>query len=341
VPELRVRRDDVAVCELAEGESPDAQLEDGEAQLRIERFALSTNNATYAQTGDSLGYWRVFPAPDGWGRVPAWGYARVERSRAPGVEKGQRVFGMVPMGSHVTVRPQATPFGFVDDAAHRSDLNPVYNRYLVVDGEGDDAELVMRPLFATAVVLDLVLGDELEAAILTSASSKTAYSLAHLLRRRSVQTIGLTSEGNRDWVEGLGLYDRVLSYGDAGEVEASTDGTVLVDFAGDPALVRALHERLGDALRRSISVGFTHRRPDADEQQLPGPAPTFFFAPDEMVRREGELFPHYVETWPEFARVLERTMRIERVAGADGLVAVYRELIGGRVDPAIGYVVAL
>jgi hypothetical protein len=339
VPELRVRLDDIAVCELAESESPDSELREGEAQLQVERFALSTNNVSYAELGDELGYWRLFPAPEGWGRIPAWGYARVARSRADAVPEGRLLFGMVPMGSYLTVRPEARPFGLVDSASHRSELSPVYNRYLHAGDGGDDAELVMRPLFGTSVVLDLVLGDRASpsAAILTSASSKTAYGLAHLLSRRSVPTLGLTSKRHRDWVTGLELYDRVITYEQADEVEAGP-GAVLVDFAGDRALMRTLHTRIGDSLARSIRVGFTHRGSLDDAPALPGPAPEFFFAPDEMVRRGRELAQRYVEAWADFAPVVERAMRIERIADGDRLVAVYRQLVAGEADPAVGYV---
>ena len=78
-----MRRDDLASCELVEGESLREDLDEGEAQLRVERFALTTNNVTYAALGEQLGYWRLFPAPEGWGRIPAWGYARVVGSRSP------------------------------------------------------------------------------------------------------------------------------------------------------------------------------------------------------------------------------------------------------------------
>lgn len=39
--------------------------------LAVERFGLSGSNITYAQVGNQfgLGYWRPFPAEDGWGRV--------------------------------------------------------------------------------------------------------------------------------------------------------------------------------------------------------------------------------------------------------------------------------
>ncbi len=345
MPELRVRRDDLSSCELVEGESPRQDLAEGEAQLLVERFALSANNITYAVFGDQLGYWRLFPAPDGWGRIPAWGYARVLASRSAAAVEGKLVLGLVPMGRHLTVRPAPSPVGFMDAAAHRAELSPVYNQYLPVEGEADDAALIMRPLFGTAVLLDLVLDDRgLDGArtvVLTSASSKTAYGLAHLLRARpEVETIGLTSAARRSWVEELGLYDTVLSYEGVGEL-AAPGGAVLVDFAGDQELVRGVHEQLGEALQRSILVGFTHQRTGASQAPLPGPTPEFFFAPDEMVRRGRELGLRYADAWRDFAPVAERTMRVEHVTGGDELVRVYRALLAGDFDPAVGYVASL
>ena len=57
------------------------------------------------------------------------------------------MFGLVPMATYLTVRPEAHPMGFVDAAPHRASLSPVYNQYLSEEGEGDDAALVLRPLF--------------------------------------------------------------------------------------------------------------------------------------------------------------------------------------------------
>ena len=344
MPELRVRRDDLASCDLVEGEPPREDLADGEAQLLVERFALSANNITYATLGDRLGYWRLFPAPAGWGRIPAWGYARAVTSRSSVLAVGRRVFGLVPMATYVTVLPAPHPVGFVDAAPHRAELSPVYNQYLSVEGEGDEAALVMRPLFGTSVLLDLVLSEAgwggAKTVVLTSASSKTAYGLAHLLRERPVETIGLTSAARRAWVDGLGLYDAVLAYDELGHLRAP-GGAVLVDFAGDRTLVRGAHEQLGGSLVRSILVGYTHWQAEADETPLPGPVPDFFFAPDEMVRRGRELAQRYAVAWEAFAPVAQRTMRIERVSGGDALVRVYRDLLEGRSDPAVGYVVSL
>jgi hypothetical protein len=344
VAELRVRRDDLTACELAEGESLRGDLAEGEAQLVVERFALTSNNVTYGAFGEQLGYWNLFPAPDGWGRIPAWGYARVVASRSPAAAEGQRVSGLVPMGTHLTVSPAPHPAGFIDAAPHRAELSPVYNQYISVEGEGDDAALVMRPLFGTGILLDLMLSeagfDGAGTVVLTSASSKTAYSLAHLLRERPVETVGLTSPARRPWVEGLDLYDRVLGYDELGDLDAA-GSAVLVDFAGDRRVVRGVHEQLGDALVRSVVVGFTHWQAEADDAPLPGPVPEFFFAPTEIARRGGELGQVFGSAWQAFAPVAERVMRIERVTDGDELVRVYRALLEGRADPAAGYVVSL
>jgi Protein of unknown function (DUF2855) len=341
VPELQVRRDDLSSCRLADGEPLRDDLDEGEAQLQVERLALTANNVTYAIEGDRLGYWRLFPAPTGWGRIPAWGYARVIASRSPMLRTGGRFFGLFPIGRYVTFRPAPHQLGFVDAAPHRRELPPVYNQYLAVDGDGDDAALVMRPLFAASVLLDLTLdATGIDTVVLTSASSKTAYGLAHLLRRRPVETVGLTSAARRTWVVGLGLYDTVLTYDNLSELTGA-GRAVLVDFAGDPSLVREVHERLADALTRSILVGFTHGTANADQAPHTGPAPEFFFAPDEIVRHRREFTRRYSAASREFAPIAGRTLRIERITDGRELERAYRDLLAGRVDPAAAYVASL
>ena len=176
--------------------------------------------------------------------------------------EGQRVLGLVPMGTYLTVRPAQSPVGFTDAALHRAELSPSTTSTSPVEGEAGDAALIMRPLFGTAVLLDLVLAetgfDRAPTIVLTSASSKTALWPGAPAAPRPLETIGLTSATRRSWVESLGLYGAVLAYEELSDLSAP-GGAVLVDFAGDRALVRGLHEQLGDALQRSILVGFTHR----------------------------------------------------------------------------------
>jgi uncharacterized protein DUF2855 len=328
MPELRVRRDDPATCRLFE-DTP----ADGEAVLQVERFALTANNVTYAVLGDRLRYWDVFPAPEGWGRVPAWGDARVVASRSPALPEGARVTGLVPMGTRFAIDPEASRLGFTDRSPHRAELAPFYNQYVPIEGEGEDAELVLRPLFMTAMLLDLAL-DDTETVVLTSASSKTALGLAHLLRRRGVRTVGLTSPERTAWVEDLGLHDVVAPY----DRIPDEGPAILVDFTGDRRIVRAVHERL--PLHRSVLVGFTHHDASRQDTPIPGPKPQFFFAPTEPPERRVEVWRRYADAWRDFAPVVERTMRIERVGDGDGLERVWRALVQGRADPGALYVVS-
>ena len=52
-------------------------LAPGDVRLTLERFALTSNNISYALGGDFLDYWGFFPAESGWGRLPAMGYGIV------------------------------------------------------------------------------------------------------------------------------------------------------------------------------------------------------------------------------------------------------------------------
>ena len=99
--DLLVRRDDFHTTRFRETETPD--LTDGQVLFRIDRFALTSNNITYAAAGDMLDYWGFFPAEEGWGRIPVMGFADVSASRHPGVAEGERVFGFFPMATHLVI----------------------------------------------------------------------------------------------------------------------------------------------------------------------------------------------------------------------------------------------
>ena len=114
-----VKRDDFRDTKIPESETP--APEPGQALLRVDTFGLTANNVTYAVFGEGMNYWDFFPAADGWGRVPMWGFAEVEESEAEGVEPGTRLFGYLPPSSHLIVTPVAVEGGgFVDGSPHRS-----------------------------------------------------------------------------------------------------------------------------------------------------------------------------------------------------------------------------
>ena len=344
--DVLVRRGDFDVVDVREATTP--ALEPGEVRLSIERFGVTSNNVTYAYLGEAANYWDAFPAPAGWGRVPAWGFSTVEASRHPDYAEGTRAFGLVPMSTRFTVSPEPAHGGFSDSAPHRRTMIPFYRRYRVV-GPGDPLDgirTIFRPLFPTSLLLaDVVSGKagELDAhvtALITSASSKTALGLAHALGGRGrVTTHGLTSAGNLGFVRGTGLFDAVTTY-DAVRDAGLTPPAILLDFAGNRSVVSAVHERLGDDLALSLIVGGTHTEAfDAPTGTagLSGPTPTRISGPAleaERIERVGEAA--YAAAVDEaegaFVAAARHWLRVDDRSGADAVVRVLADAFSGRLD---------
>jgi hypothetical protein len=351
---FEVRRDDLRTTRVTDGEPRASSVGEGEVQLRVDRFGLSANNVTYGAFGDAMSYWQFFPTGvDGWGRVPVWGFGDVVASGVDGIEPGERFYGYVPMSSYVTLRPEPGGGGFVDAAAHRRELPPVYNQYLRTppDAEHLDETLLLRPLFGTSFLIEAFLRENgsfgAEAIVLSSASSKTAYGLAFLLARAGdgVDVVGLTSQGNRAFVESLDVYDRVLAYDEIADGLASGE-LVFVDMAGDAAVREAVHRAAGSRLRHSAVVGATHWERLAGASELPGPAPEFFFAPTHLERLRTELGPGELqrlmnEAWMDFVTQLGDWMDIEHGSGPQAVERVWLAFVDGAVDPRRGHVLSL
>ncbi len=328
-----------------------APLNDGEVRLAIESFALTANNITYAVFGEAMKYWDFFPGPDGFGRVPVWGHARVEASAHPDIAVGQRFYGYWPMSTHLTVLAKPGKTGFTDVAPHRQHLAVVYNQYQAV-GEDDGLEAhkaLLQPLFTTAFLIDDQFDEHgfygAASVILSSASSKTAIGLAALLKRRGgVKVVGLTSPRNKAFVEGLGFYDQVVLYDDL--ATAPIEGpAAFVDFAGDAAVLASVHNRFADALKASILVGGTHWEAPktGGGGQLPGPTPAFFFAPDRIAKRRqdgapGEFERRYGAAWSGFVADAPRWLKVETGQGREAVQAAYLAQVDGGTPADVGVV---
>jgi Protein of unknown function (DUF2855) len=354
MPDFEVRRDDLRTTRLTDGEPRAESVGESEVQLQVERFGLSANNVTYGAFGDAMSYWAFFPAPDGWGRVPVWGFGDVVASKVEGIEPGERFYGYLPMSTYVTLRPEPTGGGFSDRAEHRRELPPVYNDYLrtPADAQHLDETLLLRPLFGTSFLIAAFLRDNAffgaDAVVLASASSKTAYGLAFLLARdgEAPDVIGLTSPGNREFVESLGVYDRVLTYDEASALGEGDAPLVFVDMAGDAAVRESVHRAAGDRLRHSAVVGATHWEQLGGGAELPGPAPEFFFAPTHLVRLSAELGPGELQrrlgaAWEDFLGALGGWMDIEHGEGPEAVERVWLGFVDGKVDPRRGHVLRL
>lgn len=135
IVEVQVRKNTITEHRLVNRPTPD--LADGDVLLRVDRFAVTANNVTYAVFGDAMNYWNFFPSAEPeWGIVPVWGFGDVVESRCDGVAVGERFYGYYPMASHVVVQPaKVTPTGFFDGVSHRRELHSVYNNYVRVSAD--------------------------------------------------------------------------------------------------------------------------------------------------------------------------------------------------------------
>lgn len=352
--DLLVDRSELAQTAIRETALP--ELTPGEALLRVDRVGVTANNVTYALFGDRMHYWDFFPTGEpAWGRVPLWGFAEVEASTVDDVPVGTRLFGYLPSSSHLVVQPgRYDERGFRDLAPHRQQLPSPYNRLTTVTGDAsyepgfEDLQILFRPLFMTSYMLaDFLTDNALFGApnvVISSASSKTSYGAAHLLDG-AARVIGLTSTGNVEFTRSLGCYDQVLSYDEVADLPQ--EKSVYVDVAGDPLLRQAVHEGLGQQLVHSAVVGAAHAasQPTLEgSAQLPGPRPAFFFAPDQMRKRNADWGPSGVEdgharAWAGFRPIVGNWVDVVVGTGAADLQAVWLEVLAGGTPPRVGHVV--
>jgi hypothetical protein len=345
---LAVRRDDLATTTLLETEVPKPAA--GEVLLRVDRVGLTANNVTYAVLGDAFRYWEFFPTEPGWGVVPLWGFAEVVDAALDGVTVGGRVYGYLPMASHLVIRPgRADARGFRDASPHRVGLPAPYNVYSLTETDPayerdrEDLLILYRPLFVTSFMLADKLADNdffgAKVLALSSASSKTAYGAAFLLHGQGPEVVGLTSPGNVEFTRSLGCYNRVVAYDDLAGLSDGTP-TAYLDLAGSGDLRTALRARLGDALVHEAIVGVTHQEP-AGRDALSGPRTQVFFAPDQMEKRVADwgregLDRRFAAAWQRFAPTVADWVDVEVRTGPDALRDTWLDVLAGRVSPRVG-----
>ena len=355
---IDIDRDDIAEASLVEEVA--VPLASGEVEVRVDSFAITANNVTYAALGKPIGlfengkgYWDFFsPGGEGPGRLPVWGFATVARSKVDGVAEGEQVYGYFPMASHVRLTPgRVNATGFVDVAAHRAGMPAVYDHYLRVSALGDFVEgdrdwwPVFRPLYLTGWLIADQFEDEGDYGagqmLVASASSKTAIGFAHAMRQRAKRPklVGLTSPRGRDFLTDAGLYDDLVLYDDVASLDPAI-ASAFVDIAGDGQLTAAVHAHFGDALKLNLIVGKAHW--DA------GPAArvpaTGFFAPARVAKRSKDWGPggfgeRMGAAWTAFLVDARGLFRIEASDGAEAALAAYRDAVAGRADPRVGVLV--
>ncbi|MBK9573417.1 MAG: DUF2855 family protein [Rhodoferax sp.] len=351
-------------------------LPGGQIRVHVDRFALTSNNITYAAFGDAMSYWRFFPvSPEQasgddaamWGRIPVWGFGTVTESRHAEVPVGERLYGYFPMSSSVDLSPtRVSALALSDGAPHRAELHAVYNQYTrcaadpFYTADTEDLQALLRPLFITSWLIDDFLADndffgatanaaQRGVMLLSSASSKTAYGTAfQMAKRAGIEVVGLTSPGNVAFCESLGCYRRVLRYDQLDQVAADAP-CVYVDFAGNAAFRKALHTHCKN-LKFSSSIGGTHVSDLGSGKDLPGPKPTLFFAPAQIKKRSGEwgsqgLGARLLQSWHGFIAAVSNPsqpwLTVQHHRGAEAVQAAYLQVLSGKGDARVGHMLSL
>ena len=354
--EFLVKKDDFRECRVAEGDPPEPGP--GQALLRVDTFGMTSNNVTYAVFGEAMSYWDFFPAEDGWGTLPTWGFAEVESSEAEGVEAGHPALRvpavlLAPGGDagrrrRVRVRRRLSrtkpPCPPPTTATWPAGADPFYR------AETEAIQMLLRPLFFTSFLIDDQLDDDGLATrgpvIVSSASSKTSIAAAFLLaQREDVELVGLTSGRSVEFVEGLGIYDRTVSYDAIDSLERGP--ATYVDVSGDGDVRQAVHSHFGDDLVHSMAVGATHwEEMGAGAGELPGPAPAFFFAPDRVAKRaedwgRAELETRVADAWHPFCEWIDGWLETIDGEGFDAVQDAWLDVLEGRVEPKQAHVLSL
>ena len=342
-------------------------IRDREILLKIESFAFTTNNVTYGVAGDTIGYWKFFPAAqnsdNSWGCIPMWGFAEIVESKNQNLDVGERLFGYFPAADSLVLSPvKISDHSFSDGKEHRKELPPVYNNYLRLNGESnydpsmDPIRALLFPLHITAFCLcDSLEEDQYLGAsqiLIVSASSKTAIGLAQGLAdsKSSPKVVGLTSVTNSKFVEDLGCYDEVISYDQLDKIDYS-QGSVIVDMAGNREILGTLHGKLEGNMLKCLTVGMTHWDNETTAEDALGQAmlrerTEFFFAPAHIQKRIGDWgHEGYANKTNLFmtARALQSKnwMQIIEIDGLENFISTYEEVVSGKINPNEGIIVNL
>lgn len=335
-------------------------LIDGEVLFRVDKLALTANSISYGFAGKSglIRYLDIFPASEGFANIPCWGYAYVVESKHPSLKVGDRVYGFLPIASHVIMQPgKVSPSGFTDIRPCREVVPPFYNEYALTHSEPgyvpdfEEAIMLFRPLFGTSFLMQSYCQDNAfhgaKRIIVTSASAKTAMGFGYLMHKNLkgvIETIGLTSVKNRVFVESLDCYDQVLTYDEIDLIDAG-EQTIIFDVAGNSDVVAALHHRLGATIPYSGSVGKTHWDAGAfgASTPLPGAKPIFWSAPDQIaVLRErigsGEMMRQMGGAMVDFIVAAQAWIQISESKGPEEIANKIVALLDGEVSAQDGII---
>jgi hypothetical protein len=243
----------------------------------------------------------------------------------------------------------------------------------------------LRPLWTTSFLLQDYLTHHsffnADAVVISSATSKTSFCLAHLLTRlplppssattqatsdKAIKVIGLTSARNLQFAKSLGVYTDLVLYEDVTSLNKITNDSkmkmVYVDIAGDSKLLKSLMNIFGEeTYMHGCLVGMSHQNQPSlttpstpsqiPQQQLQQPKWTvernqMFFAPAWAKQRVKDLGPREYSKrmqkgWMLLLQDAPKWVHFKQVRGKHEFEGEYRRLFDGKVGAEEGLIASL
>ena len=361
-PQFQVNKKLFFQGQLAEQEESNFDLKEGEILVKIDQFAYTANNITYAATGDLIRYWEFFPAANDpenqLGVIPVWGFAEVTASKTEGIPVGDRLYGYFPPASQLKLSPtRINDLRFFDGSEHRKTLPMGYNLYRRVLQEPgynpafDRERALLFPLYLTSYCiwdsLQSKQWHDAEQVIVLSASSKTSLGLGYALKedKKAPKSIGLTSAKNKETVKALDVWDEVLSYDEIDHLDSDCLSLV-VDMSGNNSLLQALEATFKSKLTFILNVGLTHWGKANPKDNSLAHKSKFFFAPGHIEKRYKDWGPEVFEQKTQAflfntSKATRAWLEFNEIEGLEALAKLHGEVCAGTRPPREGIIVKM
>ena len=227
----------------------------------------------------------------------------------------------------------------------RCSADPLYNP------KAEDAIMLYRPLFWTSFWAEDWLTSKAprssDAVIISSASSKTGFCLALVVKKRNPErrTIGLTSKRNVDFVKSLGVFDDVIQYDDFQSIDIKRGPYVYADVAGNDELNEKVLGHLEKALAFGFVLGMSHGSPESKPKKN-AHGMEMFFMPEWMhdVRKRTsvqEIARRQKEAWEWLMVDGKNWVRFQSYEGGPAVLRKLKATLSGSVGPDEGLVFSL
>ncbi|KAK7048949.1 hypothetical protein R3P38DRAFT_2872203 [Favolaschia claudopus] len=340
------------------------QLPANHIVIKVDRFGFSANNITYQALGEQPHFrssnYDFHPAPDSGnvspkthGLVPVWGFGTVVASSHPKINSGERVYGylapcrylLVPVSpSDVNKHAFYVPLARISQLIIRCAADPEYTP----TAQGEDLTMLYRPLFWTAYWFeDWMFSSKYRGAtafLISSASAKTAFCAAYLIRKRRsrgesahVKIVGLTSKRNVEF------HKTTVAIRCSDRVRLVCVKWVYVDVAGNDAFNKRLFNisptpPTNSSLSPPSLWGMTTLAPDN--------AASFVWASNAGVSPEHqlsvqEIFRRQKQAWTELMWIAFLGCGWNMFLGTVAVKKAYDEIATGGFSPDVGYIWSL